>query len=152
THRRIVPCRLQPRHERPEERSGWKIPDLPAHVLQHRGELLIAGLTILRAHALAGRPAADLPAMGTYEVWSAVVRQAIFWATGLDPCATRKGTTPDGRGALAPLAAVLEGWSTLPGGTSSRQGVSARQALECARMARSDKPLYPVLREGLEAW
>ena len=38
--RRIVPCRLDSRVERPEERSDFKIPDLLAHVREHRGELV----------------------------------------------------------------------------------------------------------------
>jgi hypothetical protein len=153
THRRVVPCRLVPRCERPEERSGWAIPDLAAHVLEHRGKLLVDGLTMLRAHALAGRPAADLPEMGTFERWGAVVRQCINWCTGLDPCATRQDCiSAESRGDANILAAVLAGWSHLPGGTSANDGVTTKRALELARQADGSTHRHYALREALECW
>jgi hypothetical protein len=47
--RRWLPCRLESADEQPERRSGFAIPDLPAHVLSRRGDLIAAALLILRA-------------------------------------------------------------------------------------------------------
>jgi hypothetical protein len=147
THRRVVPCRLEPECERPEERSGFRHPDLKAHVRENRPALVVAALTVLRAHAAAGRRAGDLPPFGSYDAWSAVVRQAVHWATGEDPCATRAAITPESRGDLATLAAVLEGWAELPGGRQG--GLTARKALELVGQAPA---LHAPLREALAEW
>jgi hypothetical protein len=42
--------------EHPEERTGFKYPDLLGYVTSNRGELLAAVLTILRASFVAGKP------------------------------------------------------------------------------------------------
>src|SRR4029077_3798680 len=42
--RRIVPCRLESREERPEERSDFTIKDLLGHVQKNRGDLVRAAL------------------------------------------------------------------------------------------------------------
>src|SRR5262249_36946577 len=49
TVRRVLHVRLDSNLERPEERTGFKYPDLLGHVRAHRAELLSAALTILRA-------------------------------------------------------------------------------------------------------
>jgi hypothetical protein len=125
--RRAVLCRLVTHQERPEERTGFKYPDLLDHVLRHRGELVVAGLTLLRAYVAAGRPAQKLSAFGSYEAWSDLIRSAVFWATGgLDPCATReklRAADP----ALATLTSLLAGWAELPGAQVT--GVTVAEAL-----------------------
>ena len=55
--RRVVPIALDPKMEKPEERSGFTHPDLEAWVLKHRPRLVICALTILRAYCVAKRPA-----------------------------------------------------------------------------------------------
>jgi hypothetical protein len=142
THRRVVPWRLEPQDERPEERGGFRIPDLRAHVLAHRGALVAAALTVLRAHALAGRPSGDLRPLGSYEAWCRVVRAAVWWATGYDPCATRGGLAPEDRGEGV-LCGLIEGWSELPGGTD---GLTAAEALD---VLRADAAAYATLRHAL---
>jgi hypothetical protein len=101
-------------------------PNLRAHLRANRGNLLVAALTILRAYVAAGRPA-DLPPLGNFEAWSAVVRQAVHWITGHDPCAARATILPESRGDVAALAAVLDGWSRLPG--AQGDGMTAKRAL-----------------------
>lgn len=87
--RRIIPCRLESPLERPEERDGFKIPDLLKHVSDNRGDLVVAALTILRAFILAGKPDQALKAMD-YPAWSGLIRNAVVWATGEDPAVGRK--------------------------------------------------------------
>jgi hypothetical protein len=129
--RRVVPCRIVPLTDHPEERTNFRIPNLKEHVRQARPELVVAALTILKAHVLAGRPVAELSAFGSFEAWSDVVRQAVFWSTGHDPHAARSVIPAESRGNPA-LVAVLEAWSRLPGGRTANDGVTARRALELA--------------------
>jgi hypothetical protein len=124
--RRVVPCQLQTNLERPEERSDFRYPKLLEHIHSHRAELAVAGLTILRAYDVAGRPDQELPTFGSFESWSDLIRSAVHWATdGLDPCVTRHRLR-EADPALATHAALLEGWSELPGQGS---GLSVGEAL-----------------------
>ncbi|KAA0249821.1 MAG: hypothetical protein EDX89_23530 [Acidobacteria bacterium] len=84
---RVIPCDLDPGVERPEERQ-FEV-NLYRHVPQHRGELVVAGLTILRAYVVAGRPAQPIPTFGRFEEWSDLVRSALVWLGTADPCAGR---------------------------------------------------------------
>lgn len=85
TPRRSLPVRLEPTCEKPEDRDGWAFPDLVGHVQAHQPELLQAALTVLKAFHAAGRPASGLKPWGSFEAWSRLVRDAIFWATdGVD--------------------------------------------------------------------
>ncbi len=89
TARRICHIRIDCREENPEERTGFSYPNLVEHVRKHRGELLAAALTILRAYVLAGRPKAELPSWGSYEQWSDLIRHCIVWLGLPDPAETR---------------------------------------------------------------
>jgi hypothetical protein len=95
--RRVVPCRLETAEERPEERKDFQIGkdcpcgckgDLLAHVKRIRGKLVSAALTILRAYIVAGRPDQGLTPMD-YPAWCGLVRNAVKWTTGVDPCEGR---------------------------------------------------------------
>ena len=85
TTRRCLPIRLEPMEEHPEDRTGFQIPDLLSYVRAHQAELLCDALTILRAFHLAGRPASGLKPWGSFEGWSALIRDAVFWCTKVDP-------------------------------------------------------------------
>ena len=89
TTRRCLPIRLEPMCERPEDRSEFRIPDLLGHVHLHQAELLADALTILRAFHLVGRPSSGLKPWGSFEGWSTLIRDAVFWCTGVD-CDTRQ--------------------------------------------------------------
>jgi putative DNA primase/helicase len=125
TRRRVVPCRLVSQHERPEERMGFEIPNLIAHTKANRGRLVASALTILRAYFCAGRPRFDLQSM-SFDGWEGIVRNAVRWTTGVDPCETRRGQE-DSDPETERLAAFLEGWSELPG---SEDGLTVANALE----------------------
>ena len=70
--RRTVRCRLDRGCERPAEVAGFRHPRLLAWTRDHRGELLAAALTLVRAWVARGRPPGG-EVMGMYEAWAEVV-------------------------------------------------------------------------------
>ena len=113
--RRVVPCRLESVVERPEGRSDFRIKgDLLARVKKDRGLLAAAALTILRGYIAAGRPDQGLKPMD-YPAWSGLIRNAVQWATGSDPC-----STPAARAVMVQsdedtcqLRGLIDGWQAL---------------------------------------
>lgn len=106
--RRTLVARLDPACERPEERPFDFDPVDVA--LRDRPALVAAALTILRAHAVAGRPiAAGLTPFGSFEAWSEIVRAAIVWCGLEDPCLGRSTIVEDdgGHGAMLALLTAL---------------------------------------------
>lgn len=89
TPRRIVHIRLEVLEEQPEIRSGFRHPNLEAWVMEHRGQLVGAVLTIVAAYIRSGKPEQGLSALGSYEGWSGLVRSSLVWAGLPDPCAAR---------------------------------------------------------------
>ncbi|MBS2020459.1 MAG: bifunctional DNA primase/polymerase [Deltaproteobacteria bacterium] len=81
--RRIVRCRLVSKVENPEERI-IKRTDLRAWVCQRRAVLVGAGLTVLRAFVVAGKPPQDTGRLGNFEEWCALVAGALKWSSGVD--------------------------------------------------------------------
>jgi putative DNA primase/helicase len=53
---------------------------------EHRPELVAAGLTVLRAYHLAGRPVKET--LGSFEQWSHLIRGALIWLGEADPAIT----------------------------------------------------------------
>lgn len=86
--RRILPCRIDPGCECPEEREFTV--DLRAFATAHRAELVTAGLTLLRAYRAAGRPRQPIKPLGSFEAWSDGVRATLVWLGLPDPCETRQ--------------------------------------------------------------
>ncbi|WP_168564338.1 hypothetical protein [Crateriforma spongiae] len=87
--RRVLPIRLQSPLETPEDRSGFRHPDLLSWIETERPRLAVAALTILRAYFVAGCPVQPGGDWGSFENWSAKIRGAIVWAGGADPLPTR---------------------------------------------------------------
>lgn len=83
--RRAVICRLDAQMERPDTRVFDF--DCHAEIIASRSELVIAGLTILRAYRCAGAPQRLTP-MGSFEDW-AWIRGALVWLDRADPADTR---------------------------------------------------------------
>jgi hypothetical protein len=71
--RRCYWVRMDAETSQPFMRTGFKIGDLKAWVLEHRGELLAALLTLARAWYAAGRPKPSLTPLGSYEAWSVTI-------------------------------------------------------------------------------
>jgi hypothetical protein len=78
--RRSYSIRLDANAERPWERTGFHIQGLQQHVLNHRGDLLSAALTIVRAWYTNGRPQANVPMLGSFEEWAGIVGSVLAFA------------------------------------------------------------------------
>ncbi len=89
TTRRIIHVRLDVLDEHPEDRTGFKHPNLLPWIAEHRGVLLTRAITILAAYCRAGRPSQNLTPFGSFEGWSSIVREAVVWVGLPDPCLTR---------------------------------------------------------------
>lgn len=85
--RRVVPVRIDPRCDRPDEREFPG--DLRANVQRRRPELVAAAITVLRAYAVAGRPPQPIKPYGSFEAWSDWVRSALVWLGEPDPLGNR---------------------------------------------------------------
>jgi len=70
--RRVVWIRLDAKMETPEQRSGFRHPNLLGYVREHRARLVHAALTLVRAWLAAGRPAGT-QVMGSFESYAAVM-------------------------------------------------------------------------------
>jgi hypothetical protein len=119
---RVVPIRLKSEDERPDARADFALgPDcdcgchgqIVRHATNLRPELLAAALTILRAHAVEGRPGADELPMGRFPAWTRVIRAAVKWSTGIDPCDARDEADVIDQGATDREAVVI-GLSKIP--------------------------------------
>jgi hypothetical protein len=108
--RRVIPIDLDPQMERPEERTGFLHPDPVAWARKERPKLLTAALTILTAHAAAGRPQTEASAFGSFEEWSTIVRAALLWIGEGDPCEGRKDITTESDPNLELLRRILTCW------------------------------------------
>lgn len=86
TIRRGLWIRIESPMEAPEKRCDFRVQgELLDHVRIHRGELIHAALTCLRAHAVADRPAAGMKPWGSFEGWSDVVRACVTYLDLPDP-------------------------------------------------------------------
>jgi hypothetical protein len=107
--RRCAHVRLDSPEEAPDRRRGFRHADLLAHVRESRARLVWAALTVLRGHAAAGRPDQGLEAWGSFEGWSAIVRNAIAWVGLPDPGLTREQLREDADREIDSLRAFLMG-------------------------------------------
>jgi hypothetical protein len=78
--RRCYWIRIDAESSRPFERSGFRIPDLKAWVIQRRGDLLTALLTLTRAWFAAGRPKPAVKPLGNFEAWCNTVGGILEYA------------------------------------------------------------------------
>lgn len=70
--RRSIPIRIDPKVDRPWERTKFRHPNLLKWTRENRGRLIHAALTLLRAWDLDGRPEGQ-ESLGSYERWAAVI-------------------------------------------------------------------------------
>ena len=84
---RFLMCSLDAAIEHPEERS-FRIQNLRQYLIEHRRELAIAAVTILRAFHVAGRPRADVKPYGRFTEWDQLIRDALLWLGFADPALT----------------------------------------------------------------
>ena len=109
---------------------------------------LAAGLTVLRAYHLAGRPKAKLPGWGSFEGWSGLVRQAVVFAGQPDPADTRAELrdTADTDG-LA-LRRLIEGIDKLD---LSRKGLTAAEIVKAVGQEAEPSDWRSALLEAVDS-
>jgi hypothetical protein len=78
--RRCYWSRLDAERSRPWERKGFKHPDLLGWVGEHRGELLAALLTMVRAWIVAGKLRANVRPLGSFERWAETIGGILEYA------------------------------------------------------------------------
>jgi hypothetical protein len=144
TARRICHIRLESSDERPEERQGFRHPDLLAWVGENRAKLLTAALTILRAFCAAGRPDQHLPAWGSFEGWSRLVRSAVVWVGLPDPGETRLLLQERADVAAESMGVILRCLEEMD---PERRGKTAAEVIQ---VAKNETGSHADLRDALE--
>ncbi len=81
--RRAVGIRIDAKMERPEERTGFRHPDLRAWARENRAALVHSALTVIQNWIALGRPAPSVRPFGSFETWSHVIG-GILSAAGID--------------------------------------------------------------------
>jgi hypothetical protein len=127
TARRVCHTRLESPEERPEERGGFRHPDLLEHIARNRPRLLGAALTILRAYRLAGSPQQELRPWGSFDGWSRLIRQAVVWLELPDPGETRYLLLEQADVTAEAMRLLLSGWERMDPG---RQGLTAAEVID----------------------
>jgi hypothetical protein len=127
TPRRLCHIRLESPWEKPEERQDFHHEKLLSWVGQERGRLLAAALTILRAYFVAGCPELHLPAWGSYEGWSALVRSAVVWVGLPDPAETRLLLQKQADVTAESMGQLLLAWEKLD---PDRRGLTAAAVID----------------------
>lgn len=126
TIRRVLHIRLNVATDHPEDRSGptegkaWRFPDLDSHVAKNYKQYRADALTILAGYCAAGRPVERVKPFGSFEGWSALVRQAVLWAGCADPCDTRRRLAETSDTQRATLGDLLAAWHEVHGDTPKR--------------------------------
>jgi hypothetical protein len=149
TARRVCHIRLESPEEHPEQRQDFQRPNLLAWVAENRDRLLAAALTMLRAYCAAGRPNVGLPAWGSFEGWSALVRSAIIWTGFPDPGESRLLLQEQSDVAAESMSVLLRCWEHLD---PQRRGLTAAEVIQTCKEPPAGLPeLYADLRDALEA-
>jgi len=143
TARRVCHIRLESPEERPEERRDFRHPNLLAWIGEQRKRLLASALTILRAYFVAGCPDQRLPAWGSYENWSAVVRAAVVWIGMPDPGETRLLLQDRADVNAESMVVLLACWEKMD---PERRGLTAAEVID-----RLYKQLPGLPEEGCHA-
>ena len=76
---RVVTCDMDAGTPDPQSRTGWKYDPLLPHVRKERPRLVAAGLTILRAYHVHGRPRHGKSRKGSFEAWDDLASNSGPW-------------------------------------------------------------------------
>lgn len=86
--RRTLTCKLDQGIERAEHRQ-YKETDICGYCMRNRGKLVMAALTLVKAHAMAGFPGAEgLRPLGSFGKWSKLIRGTAISLGMADPVKT----------------------------------------------------------------
>lgn len=150
TRRRVLLSTQQTELENPEQRDDFKYPHLRQEARARRGELVTAALTILRAHALAGRPAAGVRRVGSFEEWGAMVASAIAWAGGANVAEAMPRADTSDDPVLSALRVLLTAWPLFdPVGVGLRLGALADKLYPPPKLRSRDEPPEEPTDDGL---
>jgi hypothetical protein len=126
--RRVLPIELDPKMEKPEERTGFTHPRLLAWTQEQRPALVVAALTILKAYFTAGCPTNNITPLGSFEAWSDLIRSALVWAGEQDPCEGRKDIEAQSDPQYEAFHDLLQCWDTCY--KTEKHGVSVKRAVQ----------------------
>lgn len=135
TTRRALHVRLQTDYERPEERAGFRHPDIRAWTRANRPALVCAALTVLRGYFVAGRPDQGLKPWGSFEGWSSLIRNTLAWAGWPDPGLTREELKGASDGDAEILDLLITGWDQVD---VTGQGLTVREAIDRVKAKPGD--------------
>jgi putative DNA primase/helicase len=136
---RVLLSVLDPEVEHPEARPFKR--NLAEYVLEHRGELVSAALTIPLAYAAAGSPAVQAP-RSRFTAWDALVRYPLLWLRAADPLDTQTELQASDPVREA-LTAMLTAWAE----TFGDQPATVADAVEAA--TRAGQSACPQLQDAL---
>ncbi len=132
---RVLLSVLDPEVEHPEARPFRR--NLSEYVLENRGALVAAALTVSLAYAAAGSPAIKAP-RSRFTEWDALVRNPLLWLGAADPLETQaelRATDPVREALIALLTAWRDTFGERPASvanaveTASATGMSANPHL-----------------------
>ncbi|WP_437647313.1 hypothetical protein [Sorangium sp. So ce362] len=132
--RRCIVSALESHLENPEERQDFRHPDLLAWATAERPRLVCAGLIILRAFIVAGRPKMEIGTWGSFEQWAALIPPALVFAGGGNPMRTRPTVENRTDPEKDAMRIILR---DLPRLDASGTGITAKTIIGC---------LYPIER------
>lgn len=136
--RRSVVVRIDANTAHLKERT-FKLTDLRGFIAEHRPRLLVAALTIVRAHILADVPGSTpLP---TFERWSRFVRDALLWLGMADPVETQADETDDETSPLADAFHLIGEWANRRG----KEEFFASDLAEAEEFNSEDDPLAKAI-------
>jgi hypothetical protein len=131
--RRAVQAVLDARSEKPQEREFSFDAEMLA--MERRPQLVVAGLTILRAYVTAGRPLADkVKPIGSFEDWT-LVREALRWLDQPDPADTMANIIADDPES-GQLATLMDAWEECYG---AEEKAAAQAIAEAQQRDRYDE-------------
>lgn len=88
--RRVVHVRLDAQMERPEERTGFRHPNILRWAKDNQGRIIAACLTLIQSWVAAGQPDAPAtPVFGTFEEWTRVLAGILHYV-GIDGFLTNR--------------------------------------------------------------
>jgi len=150
TARRTLVGRLESSLENPEDRSGFRHPNLLGWVGEHRARLVRAALTLVRAWVVAGRPSMGCATWGSFESWSSLIPPVLVFAGAANPMLARAEVAGIEDQDKVALSLVLQHWPRLDAGS---QGLTVRDAVHALYPPRREAGPpdgYDELREALE--
>ncbi len=137
--RRLVHIRLSPDVERPYEREDFDQPKLVEWVINNRPRLAAAALGILRGYLATDE--IDLPAFGSYEEWSRIIRGSLVWVGLADPVDSQRSLMENNDQKAGALRALVLAWKAF---------ANDEELLTAEILTKlSDKTEHTAIREAL---